>query len=334
MSAGPRLNKTVCYLPSNLSVTPMQNLIRFFNWLTIILVIAGFMVAASPAAAQSQSTQLDSLTVEMWPDYDRPSMLVLMTGTLPQNTPLPTTLTIPVPPGAEIHAVASFNATGALMSDVDYTVIGGQMTITTPSLRFRVEYYDPYQADGDRYTYTFNWQAADLSVANMSVVVQQPIAASDFSLTPAAVSSAAERGDGLTYHSLPARPVGAGELFTVVVAYTAAAPVLSAPSPEFALGDEPAPVTKTTTVPSAGIDPLWFVAAAVAALALIGGAWYLGRRQGHAASKARKPQPVRPAKTKPAKNAGGATRYCHQCGKPAQAGDTFCRHCGSQLKGD
>jgi len=307
----------------------MQHLTQLFNRLIVILLFVGVMMAALPAAAQSEPAQLDSLTVELWPDYDRPSMLVLITGTLPEGTPLPATLTIPVPSSAEIHAVASFNEAGALLSNVDYTVAGGQMTMTTPSLRFRVEYYDPYVTDGDRHTYTFDWRSG-LSIAQASVVAQQPSAAADFSVTPAAVSSAANRGDGLTYHTLPARAVGANEPFTVLVAYTAEAPVLSAPS-QTTTGETAAPSGGSEAAPAGGFDPLWLLAVA-GALALIGGAWYLGRRQGSAASRGRKPQPVRPAKTKPAKKAGGGANYCHNCGKPAQAGDTYCRHCGVELK--
>ena len=307
----------------------MQKLTQLFNRLAVVFLIAGMMAAAAMAAAQSEPAELDSLAVELWPDYDRPSMLVLLTGTLPEGTPLPATLTIPVPSGAEIHAVASFNEAGALLSNVEYTVSGGQMTLTTPSLRFRVEYYDPYEADGDQYSYTFDWQAG-LSVAEAIVVVQQPRAAVDFTVTPAAASTAANRGDGLTYHTLPTRAVGANEPFTVAIAYTADAPVLSAPSQTLP-GETAAPVATPESTTANGLDPLWLLAIA-GALVLIGGAWYLGRRQGRAASRTRKPQPARPAKSRPAKESGGAAKYCHNCGKPAQSGDVFCRHCGAELK--
>lgn len=309
----------------------MQKLTQLFNRLAVVFLIAGMMATVATTAAQSEPDELESLTVELWPDYDRPSMLVLLTGTLPAGTPLPATLTIAVPSGAEIHAVASFNEAGALLTNVDYTISGGQMTLTTPSLRFRVEYYDPYVADGDQYSYTFDWQSG-LSAAAVNVVVQQPRAAVDFTVTPAAASTAANRGDGLTYHTLPARAVGANEPFTVVVSYTADAPVLSAPSQTLP-GETAAPVSTPPSPSSSGFNPLWLLAIA-GGLALLGGAWWLGQRQGRTASRKRKPQPTRPASSRPAKASGGAARYCHQCGKPARPGDTFCRNCGTQLKAD
>lgn len=292
------------------------------------------------AAAQSDVTRLSDLAVELWPDYDRPAMLVLLTATLPEGTTLPATLAIPLPDGAEVHAVASFNETGALMSDVDYTIEGGRLSLTTPSNRFRVEYYAPYNVDGNDHSYTFNW-ISGLAVDQASVVVQQPLAATDMRLTPAA-ASAVDRSDGLRYHTLASRAIDPGEPFTVEVAYTVDTPELSAPA-------QTTPVENETLTPAAGsatgigFDPIWLLAGA-GALALAGGAWYVGHRQGRAATRSRKPQPSRPekkglvagkppaSKSTPAKPAAGAGRYCHNCGRQAQAGDTFCRNCGEQLK--
>ncbi len=314
----------------------MQKLISLFTRISVVaLALVALGLAVASAAAQSNAAELGSLAVELWPDYDRPAMLVLLTGTLPEGTPLPATLVIPVPPQAEIHAAASFNAAGALMSDVSYTIEGELMTLSTPSRQFRVEYYAPYEAAGGRHNYTFNWQAG-LSVDEMTVVVQQPLAATDFTVVPAPVSSVAERGDGLTYHTLPSRAVGAGELFAVSVSYAMDAPVLSAPEQSLPVATLPTAAAQTPagSGSSSGFNPLWLLAIA-GALALIGGAWYLGQQRGQAAARARKPQPVRPEKAKPAKKAAGkAQQYCHQCGTAAQPGDTFCRNCGTKLKGN
>ncbi len=73
-----------------------------------LLLLVSF-VAAGAVAAQEPPTHLLSLAVELWPDYDRPAMLVLLTAELPPDVTLPATLTIPVPAEADIHAVASFN---------------------------------------------------------------------------------------------------------------------------------------------------------------------------------------------------------------------------------
>lgn len=315
----------------------MRQMTPFFNRLFIALLVS--LSVVGPIAAQSNPTQLTSLAVELWPDYDRPSMLVLLTAALPESTPLPATLTFPIPVGAEIHAVASFNEAGALMSDVDYTVEGGQITMTTPSNRFRVEYYTPYEVEGNEYSYTFEW-ITDLAVDQVTTVVQQPVAAVDFRLNPAATSSAAERGDGLTYHTLPSRPLSAGEPYTVDVAYTVDAPVLSAPS-QSPLATQSSPAAADAAgATGTGFDPIWLLVGA-GVLALVGAAWYIGQRQGRTSSRARKPQPTRATKSKAAganrpasPGASSTPKFCHNCGQRAQPGDTFCRSCGTQLKGD
>ena len=285
------------------------------------------LFVALPAAAQTETTQLSEMTVELWPDYDRPAMLVLLTGTLPETAALPATVTIPLPENAEVFAIARFNEMNALISDVESSAADGQLTLTTPGRIFRVEYYAPYTVDGDQYSYRFEW-ISDLTIDSMGAVVQQPIAATDITIVPEPESSAADRGDGLNYFRIAPRPVGAGEPFTVDVTYTVEAPVLSAPA-------APAPAATTAATP-AGSDGIlgdlspWWLLAIPAVLGLVFGAWYLGRRQGGGSGRPRKPATTRPPST-PAKGSGGA-RFCHNCGRAAQPGDTFCRNCGTQLK--
>jgi hypothetical protein len=303
--------------------------------LTVLVFIATAATRTPAAAAQTEATRLVELAVELWPDYDRPAVLVLLTGALPADAALPATLTIPIPPEADINAVASFNEAGALMSDVDYTAENGLLTLTTPANRFRVEYYVPYTINGNEHTFTFDW-TSDLAIDQMMAVVQQPLAATDIRITPAP-AGAAERGDGLTYHTLPTRAVSANEPVTIEVAYTVEVPVLSAPAQDLPAATAVASPAADSANGGGGISP-WWLAAAAGLLLLVGGAWYLGQRQGRGAGRAHKPQPSRPAKpgaTKaaPPKNAAPA-RYCHNCGRAAQPGDTFCRHCGTQLKID
>ena len=196
----------------------MRHFTELLTRLTIVLFFLFSLAATSGVAAQTTAGQLTTLAVELWPDYDRPAVLVLLTAELPAGTALPATVTIPLPGEADVNAVARFDDTGAMLSDVDYTTSAGQLTLTTPANRFRVEYYAPYEVAEEAYSFTFDW-TADLDVAQMTVVVQQPLAATDMTITPTPTGTA-DRGDGLIYHTLAARPVGAGEPVTVRVAYT------------------------------------------------------------------------------------------------------------------
>ena len=296
-----------------------------------ILLLLLLLLAAQPVAAQTEVNQLDTLTVELWPDYDRPAMLVILTGTLPESTALPATVAIPLPPEAEINAVARFNEVDVLVTDVEWAATDDGMTLTTPARSFHVEYYSPYVSSDNEVTYGFVW-TSDQAIGSMATVVQQPVAATDIPIVPAP-SGSMTRADGLLYHQIDPRPVAAGEPFTVDVTYTFDVPVLSAPSVSPAATAQPAATAAAAEGGLLGDLSPWWLLLIPAALALLVGAWALGRRKG--GGRARKPRPNRPARPGVAarpSSGEGAARFCHQCGQPATAGDVFCRKCGTKLK--
>ena len=131
----------------------MRHFTELLTRLTIVLFFLFSLAATSGVAAQTTAGQLTTLAVELWPDYDRPAVLVLLTAELPAGTALPATVTIPLPGEADVNAVARFDDTGAMLSDVDYTTSAGQLTLTTPANRFRVEYYAPYEVAAVSYTH-------------------------------------------------------------------------------------------------------------------------------------------------------------------------------------
>jgi hypothetical protein len=324
--------------------------------LLILATVTLLGIVAPRALAQGQPDELVALSVELWPDYDQPSMLVLMTGTLAAATPLPATVALPLPAGATIHAVARPTADNRLVSDVVFTTADDVLTLTLTDPRFHVEYYAPMQSDGDRRRYDFLWQN-DLAVTQLSPVVQQPLAAEEFTVNPEPVNVSSNRGDGLLYHSLPSQAVAAGEPYAITVSYTSTTGALSAPAlavqppPGAADAAQPAPTTGSGGLFD-GFNPLWLLVIFGVA-ALVGLAFYFGRQQATTTSgRPRKPAPSRPPKTaakspvapppapaapaatKPAPPPAAATgkRFCHQCGEPAEPGDRFCRNCGTQLK--
>lgn len=294
-----------------------------------LLSLLLLLFVALPTAAQTEVTQLDSLTVELWPDYDRPAMLVILTGTLPESAALPATVTIPLPAGAEVNAVARLNEVDVLVTDVEWSQADGGMTLTTPGRSFHVEYYSPYVATDNEVTYGFAW-TSDLAIDSVGAVVQQPAAATDITIAPAP-SGSVTRADGLLYHQIDPRPLAADEPFTVDVTYTVDAPVLSAPSVSPAATIAPAATAAAADGGLLGDLSPWWLLLIPAALALLVGAWALGRRTG--SGRARKPRPNRPARPDAAQPSGEtAARFCHNCGRPVQAGDVFCRKCGTRLK--
>lgn len=278
--------------------------------------------------AQEEVGRLQWLTVDLWPDYDRPSVLVLLTGALPDDAPLPATVTLPLPDQATINAVARISEDNEMIDDIESTVGENRLTLVTPDRRFRVEYYLPYEQDGLQREFQFNWQA-DLSVAEMDLSVQEPLAATSLETTPEA-ESVLEGNDGLQYYNLPVRSVPAGESYSAEVAYSMASNQLTAAAAQAASGASTPSAEPGVDEAGAGIDLNWpiVLAAAGGTLVLLAIGWQLfgGRLTSSGRTVPRKPRPARSDKS-------GPTRFCHNCGAQAQAGDRFCRECGTQLKG-
>lgn len=288
---------------------------NYFGLLLLIMVAAPFSL---PVPAQEETGAIQSLAVELWPDYDRPAVLVLLTGALPADTPLPAPVTLPLPEGADINAVARLGNDNNLF-EIAHTADSGQLTFTTPDRRFRVEYYLPYMDSGNQRTFTYTWQAG-FPVAELTLTVQEPAAASSLIIEPPAVASDSGFND-LTYHTLPVQNVPAGQPFTVRIDY-----VLTSPQLSIEQGPSAAVVGDSGTAVTASTNINWaLVAAAVGGLlVVIALTWQVASSR--AETRPRKPRPVRSERQVRA-------RFCHACGRAVQPGDRFCRQCGTAIKG-
>lgn len=315
------------------------------NRLLLLLTIALAAVAQSAPAtyAQTPTDTIELLAIDMWPDYDRASMLVLLTGTLPTDTVFPAEVTIPLAPGAEINAVARIDASNSMVDDIQYSVDGESVTFVTPDPTFRVEYYAPYDTAGSSRSFRFDW-LSDLTVAQATTAVQEPAAATDIAIVPPPVNVSADRGDGLNYHTLAAQPIPVGERFLVEVSYDMASPQLSA---ELLFADAGSGVESTDAGSGTAVVPTpvdeginWPLVLAVAGglLVVVAIVWQVAtsRPQNKRVAKPR-PQRSQPTKAKPHRaksstSTGTSAKFCHNCGQPTSAGDRFCRNCGEKLK--
>jgi hypothetical protein len=292
-----------------------------------LLPLIILLLAVPLAMAQEPSSTLDSLYVAFWPDYDDPSVLVLMTGTLPADASLPAEVTIPIPPQAEVNAVARIGEEG--MADTEYQVEDDMLTLITPDPRFRVEYYAPYEEDGDSHAFDFAWNA-DFDIQEFIAEIQQPANATSLTTQPAAAIVDTNPSDGLTYHALPSRALPAGTPFEMSIRYEMADPGLTAgASAQTAPGT--APSTETTTDTSSSNEWL-LVMAGVAILGLvIAVTWLVATRNSGKGKTGRSGKSSKPRKPSP-KERSAKAKFCHSCGTQSEKGDIFCRNCGSELK--
>ncbi len=293
-----------------------------FGRIVALTVTAMLLTLARLVGAQTDALVLQQVNVGLWPDYDRPQMLVIVDGELPATIALPAVVTLPLPAGVSLNAVAQFEADDSLRTVPDFSVDEGlgTITLTTPTIRFRVEYYAPYIVNGENRQYDFDWKATT-DVTQLAVTVQQPAAARDLTLSLPAITRSGS--NGLTYYDVAPQKVAAGQSYQLSVSYNLTSAALTAGS-----SADQTPVGASAAAPSAdkGVSD-WVLAGGVLVLALAIAltGWQLSRRRAPARVLRPRPQSRQSAPAEP--TAG----FCRQCGAPLRVGDRFCGKCGAPL---
>ncbi len=292
----------------------------------LILVVLVALWISFPAQAQS-GTNLSSVSVEIWPEYDQPAVLIIYHISLSVDAPLPATLNLRVPAQAEVFAVAVADTTSGLINaPYDRSVEGTWATlkITANSRDVQVEYYDALVKNGTTRNIVYEW-AGDYAVDAFEVAVQQPVGATDMVTDPALPKSSLGQ-DGFIYYQSAPQPLAAGQAFTLTANYQKETDTLSTTglpvqSVQPLTTSTPGRVTMSSVLP-------WILAGIGAALIIVGVVagsymWKRGTRRSPAARK-------RHVQTQQVAETGEV--YCYQCGKRAQPGDVFCRTCGTRLR--
>jgi len=287
---------------------------NIFIFLFILLLIP-----AAQGNAQNDITAVESLTIDLWPDYDRPSVLVLLTGRLPDNTRFPATVTVPFPENAQLNAVARIDGRDGIMKD-DISSIPGpseMLMFITPDLRFRVEYYIPYTVVGNQRLFDYSW-LADFAVNSLHLKIQEPKRATSFDVKPAA-TDILRREDGFTYHAFSPRAVLSGQSFSVHLEYEMTTTQLSTDKlPRTSTGSQ-IPGDPSRSDPGSRTN--WAIIVGGLIL-IIGVIWLIapGRNQ------ADTPEPHLQRHQKQPR-----IKFCRDCGEPVDNVDRWCGQCGAKL---
>jgi hypothetical protein len=287
-----------------------------------ILLIFFILMPMAVCFAQNPVSVIDSLDIEIWPDYDRASVLVLLTGTLPGDTRFPASVTLPLPEGAQLNAVARIDSKSGDMKDDIFssTDSPGTLTFITSDLRFRVEYYLPYTVDKSQRSFDYTWLAA-ITVNHLQLRVQRPTSASTLNTEPGAANVVRD-GAGFDYHIFPARAVPAGQPVTLHVDYKMNTAQLSAA--QLTRSNAGPQNAESAAAPGTNSGFNWALIAIIAGGLLIFGAliWQVASRR-HAAN-------IQKSVDSQAKKKSRA-KFCRNCGAAIDNGDRFCTGCGSEL---
>jgi len=290
---------------------------------SLVTALLVFACLGAPAAAQDSTPAaggeptLASLSVALWPEYDRPEMLVIYWGEFTPDVSLPVAVEwrIPASAGGPSALAADDPEKGLLNLEYTSRVDGDWMVLSfeLATSGFQLEYYAPLTTSGDEKTYGFTYPG-DYPVTAFSLSAQVPRTAQGFTLDPPA-DSVTEGSEGLTYHELQTVAIAAGGTKSWTVRYVKADTLLSGPS-------QPAEGAAVTSQPEAdggtGNSTVWiFLIAFIALVAVGAGAFWLGRRS-----------------SGPSGPDGGEAQvaYCHLCGARVPRDARFCPKCSAPVR--
>ncbi len=269
------------------------------------------------------------MVINIWPEYDRPGVLVFYRISLASQTSLPATLSIRIPAEVDKPFNVAMKDIDGRLENLRYTTITEgdwvKVTFTSPVPEIQFEYYDSsINTDDIRHDFTYQW-TGDYGIESLVLNIQQPLEAKNFQIQPA-MGTGQANPDGLTYFESVVGEVKSGVTFTIHITYDKTGTDLSAPSQSVSPVE---PIT-TKTIGWQTLNEVlpYFLSGLGLFLIVTGGYWYW--RSGKTITTAfRKRYSVSRLKDS---DAEPTVVFCHSCGRKAMAGDIFCRSCGSKLR--
>ncbi len=293
-----------------------------------------FLFILPVTVSAQQTVKFSAVVVDLWPEFDRPDMLVMYHITISPSVSLPTEIVVQIPARVgEPHAVAVRQADGALFSVQYERTVRDQwaditLTATTPDVQ--IEYYDStLTRNGSLRTYNFQWPVTS-EVDSFSINVQQPVGASLMSISPG-LGSGVIGSDGLTYYSGDVTSLLNTSVFELKLSYEKQNDDLSVTDVQIQPGSSIDTAIAGQSEPVQTYLP-WLLGG-LGVIFISGGVfwyWQSGRRKS-AEPKRRERRKASIPTDKPGVEESDQI-YCHQCGKRAAVGDRFCRVCGTRLR--
>ncbi len=295
------------------------------KWLVLTLL---FGLLLSPASAGAQGgTKLETMHVELWSEYDQPTMLVINQFVVSQDTPLPAAVTIRFPKDANLVAVAVETGGGLFNKDFTGPVEQGNwQTITINAETYephRVEYYQPLTHDGNKRQFKYQW-FGDYYVKEFTVAILVPADSTELITSPVLQNTASSPDGAALTGAVTRNELKMGSSFEFSLQYQRTSKALTAANQSDQV--QPAePVGKDTPGRVSIANLPWIIGGFGLALILIAlfSYWRSTRTSDARPHRRRRRQ---------AEGADEVQAYCHECGARANPGDRFCRTCGSRLR--
>jgi hypothetical protein len=295
------------------------------KWMALALLLS---LSIFPTAAGAQGgVTIDQFSVQLLPEYDRASMLVICDFSLAATLDLPPTITLRIPNDANLFAVA-YNDGGELLN-AEYSAPEGPgewqaVTIKTNGATvYRIEYYQQLAFADINRQFTYLWPG-DYAINSLTIFLGKPLDVNQITVDPS-MDETQRVTDGMSGYGKDFGSVPAGQQFVLTLRYEKSTSSLVLP-PQ---GLQPAQSLDENTQGRVSLSNYWpYILGGLGVAMILGGAvyyWRSGRR--NAGTPRRRPHAH-------SEQDEGGEQYCHQCGTRAKANDRFCRVCGSRLRQD
>lgn len=292
--------------------------------LMLIFMLGMFFAFPFSVSAQSDTT-LSFVTVQLWPEYDDPSMLVIVDFQTAANTTLPVTLDFRIPAEASLVAVAS-DAGNSRFMDHPYTgpVVDGEYQtfsmVIEEDIAYRFEYYQPLTFNDKTRIFSYLWNDG-YAVNAFQYMFLEPLDVTSVTLNPNYVSQ--QSSNGLNYYEGAPVQLAAGEQYVLTLQYDKTSDTLVSQSQNVQIAE---PVNEDTPGRVSLANSLPYVIGALGVIMIVGGLAYYFQWGRSSKSKSRRKRSHASAEGE------GTGVYCPQCGTRAKGGDRFCRTCGTRLR--
>jgi len=300
------------------------------KWLVFACLFGFLIFPASVGAAGGP--KLDSLNIELWSEYDQPSMLVINEFVVSQGTPLPASVTLRFPKEGNLVNVAEEKEDGKLYNK-DFSPPAEQgnwqtVTINVESYRpHRIEYYQPLTREGNKREFKYKW-FGDYYVKQLGVTILIPADSTDLTTSPVLESTSTSTDGLLILGTVTKNEMKVMNSFQFDLQYQRASTTLA--GPEAANQVEPSEPVDNNTPGRVSITNLpWIIGGFGLALIIIALFSYWRSTQ---SSEEKIPRRRRRQKEAEAAETEAGQAYCHECGTRAHPNDRFCRTCGSRLR--
>jgi hypothetical protein len=302
------------------------------------LVLVGGLLAAFlglalglPAAAQEPDKVIGDATLQLWPEYDDPGLLVIYSGEFTGTLQFPQEVAFSMPKDARGIQATSREADGRLMTQ-EWQILDGKLVYSLPGPGFHIEYYLDRPPSGDQREITYDFETP-YAIDSLNVRAQNPARATEFSLTPPPDASIIG-DDGLTYSLINKTGLKPGDKIEFGVRYKKSDQGVTRP-PSAAAQITPAaqPGAAQGTASESSLTswlPYLLIGIGVVALAGAGLYWFLRVRvTGTSEPAGSAPRSQRPAPPPVSDERGEERTFCTKCGRQFGAEDRFCAQCGA-----